>query len=884
MDPELKRIERLLKTGKITPAQAERLRSAVPAGKHDYNTHNKIRTRLFLLLFSVVIVLMSTVLIYQDDDVCSDWFPKWWGDTEINATEMVAPNEYSKQGRLLFQKDKVKYALPLVETKVNGTVYETVARVYVTQLFVNPTDSILEALYVFPLPGECVVDYVYLEIGDKRIRAVVKERDQARRDYEQARSKGLSASLLVEERPNIFTQHVANILPGDSVLVTMSYLQPLSYINGKFEFVFPMTIGPRYIPGTPIKPSERGLANPTGQVSDAHKITPLVLGAEYRKGPAITINLQIQTPEALGSIGCPSHKIAVDRTTKGTTRISLLSNALIQNRDFILRFSAGKPLTPGFLTERTHEKNGYFQFYLMPPSLPVPTDNLPREIVFVVDKSGSMRGTSGLKTLEIVKHALKQLRNNDTFRVYRFSDVTDALSEKALPANNENVRKALKFIEGTPARGGTVFLKALNTVISTPSLIGRQKCIVFLTDGYIGNEAAVLSSIRRTPENVRVFALGIGTSVNRYLIEGIAEAGRGFADVIRPDEWTDSLISRFFEAVGTPVLSHVSFSWDGIMVGDVLPARIPDLYRYRPLLITGKYLSADNPKVTVKGSFSNGTGYTRTIELAHDRMELEERSVSVLWAQRQAADYAFRGSWLFGKIAYTPEDVQERITSIGLAYGIMTRYTSMLALLEEIRNPEGTWMTVEQYQALPEGSRIEHFTSEYKEPVYGLSEYQVDSLLENLNNYFTNRQGDLKSPLDSSRLPNIVTDPGEQALPSTFCNVEFPKQSGIFIKAGSTLRSKKKLLRYISNSGAALQQSCVQQCIDFQYKTLLVRLQININPDGGVKSVSLETEKNLNDEFKKRLMDAVSGWTFSAAADSIDQIVIVPLVFICSRP
>jgi len=624
---------------------------------------------------------------------------------EAKPKVMEVPLNYiASQGEMLLCRSGKKLALPLMHTDVVGSIEGFLARVHVTQKFINSFDSTIEALYTFPLPENSAVDSMIMVIGKKRIRGIIKERGEARAMYEQARHDGKTASLLEQERPNIFTQSIANILPNDTIQVEISYVQELKYRGGCYTFNFPMIVGPRYIPGNELKPEEQGTVYPTDQVSDAHRITPPIIPPEMRSGHTISLSLYMNAGIELKAIGSPSHKIKITNKTEKTCSVEILPNDQIPNKDFMLEYRvAGNELENIILFQREKENRGFIQLIMVPKISVEEQEIFPRELVFVVDNSGSMMGEPIEKCKEIMKLCLKNMRKDDLFRVIKFSGSTDIMSPVSLPATEANVKKALQYVDKMSGGGGTEMMKAINAIFDSPETPGRKMLVLFLTDGFVGNESMILSTIRDRLGSSRVFSVGVGSSINHYLLEGMAHTGRGVCTVIRQDGEAEKVLKEFYSLIDAPVLTDIRVKWKNIETSEPQPAAIPDLFQGQPLVITAKYSGRTEGEVIVSGNLPGGRAYKKNLQIKSPNMQNCNSIISTLWARQKIHELSLSGNRIFGEMAYEPQMLKEQIVKLGLEYRIMTQYTSFVAVDDAIRNKHGKWITMEQALEMPEG-------------------------------------------------------------------------------------------------------------------------------------------------------------------------------------
>ncbi len=560
---------------------------------------------------------------------------------------------------------------PLKHTSVNAEISGFVARVTVTQEFANTSAEKIEAIYTFPLPRLAAVDDMKMTVGSRTIRAEIKRREEARRIYEEARNRGNVASLLEQQRPNVFTQSVANIEPGAKVTVTLSYVDILKYEEGRYEFSFPMTVGPRY--------NDQGL-NP--------KYAP----PETRAGHDLSLDLTLDAGMNIDSIASPTHEIDVQRPSLRQAALRLRGKAVIPNKDFILRYDiAGARIQDALLTHHD-SRGGFFTFILQPPERVTVEDVTPKELVFVLDTSGSMSGFPIEKAKEAMRLAIAGLYPRDTFNLITFAGDTRILFPEPVPATAENVRQAQQFLNGTYGSGGTEMMKAVRAAFAPSGENGKVRIICFMTDGYVGNENEIIAEVKRHPE-ARVFSFGIGSSVNRYLLDKMAEEGRGEVEYVGLNEDGSAAARRFHERVRNPLLTDVTVEWSGLPVSDVLPQRIPDLFSAQPVALFGRYNAAASGHIVLRGRMS-GKPFSRSIPVVLPANEAAHDPLASLWARRRVEHLS----------GMNPADSRkEEIVQLGLAYRLMTAYTSMVAVEDQVMTRDGKPVTVQVPVEMPEG-------------------------------------------------------------------------------------------------------------------------------------------------------------------------------------
>ncbi len=587
--------------------------------------------------------------------------------------------------------------LPLKHTEVKAQVTGLVSTVVVTQAFENPYTLPIEAVYVFPLPQHAAVYGMKMFIGDRVVEGVIKRREEARDLYEEAKQQGKTASLLDQERPNIFTQSVANILPGDNILVELSYFQDLDYEQGGVEFVFPTVVGPRYSPGRAAGRSGQGWSEDTTRVPDASRISPPLLPPDVRSGHDIAIEVTLDTGVPFRDLETPSHAIQVDRHGPSRATVTLAPRDRLPNKDFVLRWktSPAGP-TAGWVTHRG-DLGGYFLLVLEPEARIPKAEAAPREYVFVVDTSGSMSGFPLDQCKRLIRKCLDDLEEDDTFQVILFAGSASRFAPVPVPATSENVSKALDYVRGARGAGGTEFLPALEKALKQPVDRDRSRIVLFLSDGYIGYETQVLKYMEENRGGANIFPMGVGTSVNRYLIDAMARIGHGEPFYLRPDETPDETVGKFFEYVSRPSVTGIEVDFDGISVHDPWPEKMPDLFAGRPITLVGRYEKGGAGEVTLTGWLA-GRRWKQTLEVELPDRKPANAGLPILWARKQIEEWSDRLA--IGQVG--DDAARERITELGLRYGLMSAYTSFVAIDSQVRNPGGEGGTVSVPVPLPE--------------------------------------------------------------------------------------------------------------------------------------------------------------------------------------
>lgn len=561
-------------------------------------------------------------------------------------------------------------ACPLKNTSVKADISGFLARVTVVQEFENNFAEPIEAIYLFPLSQNAAVDAMTMRVGERTIRGLIKRREEARQIYEQAKTDGKTASLLDQERPNIFTQSVANILPGEKILIEISYVETLKYEEGQYEFVFPMTVAPRYNPAS---------------TTDGQKISPNI--SPTRTGQTISIEVNLNAGVPVEEIRSGSHEIETVNLSANSANIKLKDAETIPNKDFVLRYDVtGKRIEDAILAHRSG-KGGFLTMILQPPDKFGVEDVTPKEIVFVLDSSGSMSGFPIEKAKEAINLSLEGLYPNDTFNLITFAGDTSVLFDAPVPATQANIERAREFLEKEGAGGGTEMMKAIKAALAPTDSQEHIRIVCFMTDGLVSNEAEIIAEVQKHPK-ARVFSFGIGESVNRYLLDKIAEAGRGEAEYVSLTDDGSKAARKFYERVRTPMLTDISIDWNGLPVTDVYPKRIGDLFSAKPVVLNGRYAKAASGTIRLKGKVG-GQEYVREIAVNLPETANENDVLASLWARTKIDE-------LMNKSLRYDTDTDEQyldmkartkneIIALGLKYNLLTAFTSFVAVEDKVK-------------------------------------------------------------------------------------------------------------------------------------------------------------------------------------------------------
>jgi Ca-activated chloride channel family protein len=743
--------------------------------------------------------------------------------------------------QILDKSGKAAAFCPLQGTKVEADIAGFGARVVVRQTFLNPTKEAIEAVYTFPLPADAAVDRMKMRIGDRVVQGEIKRREDARRIYDAAKSAGQAAALLDQERPNIFTQSVANITPGAKVDIEISYVQLLKFEEDKFEFSYPMVVGPRFTRVTP----------------DPGKVTPPITPKGTRTGATIDLTVRLDAGAPITSLESDLHQVEANReagSSKAT--ITLAKKDEIPNRDFILRYGvASNSVQSALLTYADAKNGGFFTLILMPPKAPTPEQIAPREVILVMDQSGSQSGFPIGKSKELCKKMIEALRPEDTFNVMGFSNALNPLWPEPRPNTAENRAIAQRFVSGLEANGGTMLNLAINAAMKPKADPKRVRLILFNTDGFVGDEFNILDSIQKFRQSARIFTFGIGNGVNRFLIDSMSVEGKGDSEIVTLQSNTDEAVQKFLRRTQSPVLTNIEAEFQGVAVADVLPSAIPDVFSEKPVILKGRYTKAGAGKVTITGllggypwrkdimlRFPDAPSYASlTEDLRHEGVGLDadadiagamagaqqpsnlqaaygERgsAIATLWA-REMIEEVQRSNWLAMYSNLPPEkrSAQEKrtveaIENLGLRFGLMTQYTSFVAVEKRVVNVGGKQRTVAVPVEMTDGVSYEGiFGDRYESlgrggggfgggayarrampataaPVLGKPVYadaEVKEVAANLGGLYWDEAGGklMKSGSDGKRMPipfAKLTDEQIQALPRALS----PEQLAKFLK------------------------------------------------------------------------------------------------------
>ncbi len=716
--------------------------------------------------------------------------------------------------------------LPLKSTQADVVISGVLANVVVTQVYKNDGKRPLEALYIFPASTRAAVYGMKMTIGKREIEAKIKKRDEARRDYEQARNEGKSASLLEQQRPNVFQMNVANIMPGDEIRVELKYTELLTPTDRIYEFVFPTVVGPRYsgAKASHPSPSEQWVANPylrQGKLSQT----------------GLNINVAIFAGMPIKDVTCPSHKVQTVYSGASEVKVSLdKSESHGGNRDYLLRFRlGGDKVATGLLLSQGKQEN-FFVLMMQPPKR-ISSAIIPgREYIFIVDVSGSMHGFPLDISKKLLADLIGNLRPTDKFNVLLFSGGSSLMAETSLPATPANIQRAMATIDRQQGGGATELLPALKRAMSLKKDDNFSRTMVIVTDGYVNVEEEAFDFIHNNLGKANLFAFGIGSSVNRHIIEGMAHVGLGEPFVITKPDAAEGQAQRFRKMIQSPVLTQVKVKFNSFDAYAVEPVAVPDVLADRPILIFGKWRG--NPQGTISISGHTGEGkYSKTIKVEDFKPLDDKATLKYLWARHRIgilSDY--------NRLCKNDKRIQE-VTDLGLKYSLLTAYTSFVAVDSQIRNASGKLATVQQPLPLPEG------VSDYA--VGGIAKGRVAPLPQAISE--VRYKSEARFAEEKLAAQEILA-PSKKDQTGRLEIVQIKTEKGY---------SKDDILKV---ARAGLPQ--IEKCMTGKGQAFLLKVEITVKSDGTVQEVKILSGDREDKKNEQCLRESLAKWRFAPIKSS----------------
>ncbi|UCG79273.1 MAG: AgmX/PglI C-terminal domain-containing protein [Nitrospirota bacterium] len=728
--------------------------------------------------------------------------------------------------------------LPLRSTSVIADIAGVIADVKVTQVYENTGKSPIEAIYVFPASTKAAVYSMRMTIGERIINAEVKTKEQARKDYEEAKGQGKSASLLEQHRPNVFQMNVANIMPGDVIKVELSYTELIVPEDKVYEFVYPTVVGPRYSSDKAgdVPDSEKWVGNPY-----------LMQGEDPTYAFDMHVNLAAGMP--VRDISSSSHNVDInyDGTDKASASLSK-SDRNRGNKDFILKYRlAGKQIHSGLMLYEGKDEN-FFLLMMQPPERIKISQIPPREYIFIVDVSGSMHGFPLDISKKLLKDLIGNLRPEDRFNVLLFAGGSSVMSQTSLPATPQNIRNAINVIERQRGGGGTELLPALKRALSLPGIEDVSRTVVIVTDGYVTVEKEAFDLIRNNLSDANMFSFGIGSSVNRYIIDGMARVGMGEPFIITKPEEAKATAEKFRKLIETPVLTSISIDYEGFKVYDVEPVSIPDVMAERPVIVFGKWRGKPRGTIILRGLKGDGN-YAETIDVDEAIPSIKNSALRYLWARHRIAvldDY---------NRVHADKDRIDEVTDLGLTYNLLTQYTSFVAIDNIVRNKDGKLVTVKQPLPLPEGVS--------NQAVGGYAPASA-SMKRNL----------LSSLETKDEVAELEAAP-EETLTGRAVNKGIAGE-GIQVEGGMTPVSVENT---ISANMSSLNNCYKQLLKKHPGRKGIMDLELEIEPHGKVKSVKVIKSSFSNRNFIRCILKKIRKITFGPSSDGNKVTIRVTLKF-----
>ena len=719
--------------------------------------------------------------------------------------------------------------LPLKSTSAEVNISGVIADVEVLQVYKNEGKRTLEAIYVFPASTRAAVYGMKMTIGERVIEAQISKREDARREYEQAKQAGRSASLLEQQRPNVFQMNVANILPGDEIKVALKYTELLVPTDRVYEFMYPTVVGPRYSnqPAATAPSPERWVQNPYLRQGES-------------PASRFDIAVRIAAGMPIRDVFCPSHKASANYEGSSLATVKLdPSEAQGGNRDYILRYRLdGDRIQSGLLLYEG-EKENFFLLMMQPPKRVSPKEIPGREYIFIVDVSGSMHGFPLEISKKLLKNLIGNLRPTDKFNVLLFSGGSSVMAEESLAATEENIQRAIHLIERQRGGGGTELLPALGRALKLNKSENFSRTIVIATDGYVTVEEEVFDLMRKNLGDANMFAFGIGTAVNRHIIEGMARVGMGEPFVITKPEEAPAQAERFRKMIQSPVLTQVKLNFQGFGPYDVEPLAIPDVLADRPVIVFGKWRGQPKGKIVLNGISGNGS-YREMIDVQAVKSLKSNSALRYLWARHRItllSDY--------NKLRSDEKRVKE-VTELGLAYNLLTAYTSFIAVDPEVRNQGGEQATIKQPLPLPQG----------------VSDYAVGSAKMALAPSSLLARKEAPAALEERVMQREVK---EQEKDNRVASIE-----ELTIQGGL---SKEAVLQALEKNLPEL-----QKCLSGNGPGKKLVLQLVVSPDGRVKSVKIMGNSLNRGSAERCLLEKIKEWRLPVSKDGKEAALTLSLI------
>lgn len=587
------------------------------------------------------------------------------------------------------------FHLPLMKTDISADIQGDLATVTVVQTFSNPTTTALNATYLFPLNRMAAVHAMQMQVGDEIVTAEIRRKQEAQQVFESAKRDGKAAALLTQHRPNMFTQNIANLMPGAPVTITLKYTHAVARVDGEYELVLPLVVGPRYQPRSSKQVATSDKSVPEAAAGswavEQNPAYPDVAGLtipDTIERDRVSIRITLAAGVDIAGMHSPTHRIETAAEAR-TAEIGLQRGRILDNKDFVFRYRlAGETIGAGILTHKD-QRGGFFSLLIEPPKIPANDTITPREMVFVLDTSGSMSGQPMAASKTFMREALKTLRPNDFFRIVRFGSDATEFSSRPVQANAKNLKAGQAYIDGLSTGGGTEIPNALRRAFGAEQADDTLRIVVFLSDGYVGNEAEVLKLIAGIIGKARIYAFGVGRAVNHYLLAEMARQGRGFSRTIGWGEDADAVARSLARRLDAPVLTDISVDWGNLDARSVGPNPIPDLFAGQSLRLQGRYRQSGRHRITIRG-LVNGKPASLPLDLDLDAPSNtgNSESIPLIWARGEIANLMREFPLAPANRTGQREDaeIEAAVTDLGLTFALATNWTSFVAVSRKVVN------------------------------------------------------------------------------------------------------------------------------------------------------------------------------------------------------
>lgn len=597
-------------------------------------------------------------------------------------------SEPSEKGSPYFiiEGNPEEFDMPLLSNKANASILGSFAEVELVQTYSNNSEKPIEATYVFPMSTKAAVHAMTMQIGDRTIKAEIKEKEEAIKVYDKALSEGKTASLLLQNNPNMFKMKVGNILQNDTIVVKLYYTEVIFPENNIYSFVLPTLVAPRYSSEIEDKPLKRKIDTDNNNEQRYSKSQK----SNYDYSISVNLNGNLEK----NAISSSTHELDIKKSETGYSIEVADEPKETGNRDFILNYKlTGDNIQSGlFLSE--YENEDYFMLMLQPPRITKPNEIIPREYVFIVDVSGSMMGFPTITSKKLMVKLLSSLNKGDKFNLILFAGSNSVLFEESQEASTEKIREAINLIDSYQSGGGTEILPALKRIYDIHRTKGMSRTVVVLTDGLVQVEREAFELVRNNLDEANFFTFGIGTSINRYILEGMARAGMGKSFIVTKPEEAEDAAMDFYNYIKSPIMTDIEVENISVSTYDLIPSKIPDLFSQKPIILMGKYQGSNSSRFRVKGTVA-GKEYFVDVPFISFGVNDKDGLIPRIWAREKLA-------YISDFVAKTTlENNKDDIVKLGLKHSLMTEFTSFVAVDSEVRTSDSA-QKVNQTLPMPE--------------------------------------------------------------------------------------------------------------------------------------------------------------------------------------